>query len=286
MKQRYTMWAGWGNPEWPKKYITWIKSRTLYVSIPFTWNLPRVKDVVRQQSFFWDKVVVGGPAVMLMPDYFSDMDYVSIGYESEGVLQRINPLATRTTVGCPNKCKFCAVPKIHGSLIEIDDWPDLPVLCDDNLLAASDYHFDKVIDRLIVHGWANFNQGLDARKLTDYHAMRIAEIKKPVVYLALDNMAYSDDWLCAYDRLRSAGLNKASIRSYALVGFNSDPAECWERCEFVESFNIKVLPMWFHKLDALEKNIVTPHQDSLGWSDFERRKIMGYYYQHRLAVAV
>jgi len=272
--------------EWNKKYTQWIESRTLYVSIPFTWELPRVKKLVRQQSFFWDNVVVGGPAVMLMPEYFSNIDYVSIGYRYEGVLQRVNPLATRTTIGCPNRCGFCAVPKIYGSLVELDDYPDLPVLCDDNLLAASVEHFDKVVDKLIVHGWANFNQGLDSRRLTDYHAMRIAEIKDPLVYLALDSMSYSDDWLCAYNRLRSAGLNKANIRSYALVGFDSDPSECWERCEFVESFNIKVLPMWFHELNALEKNIVTPRQVKLGWTEEKRLKIMGYYYQHRGAVAV
>lgn len=241
---------------------------------------------MRQQSFFWDKVVVGGPAVMLMPDYFSDMDFVSIGYEYEGVLQRINPLATRTTIGCPNKCKFCAVPKVMPPFRELDDWPDLPVLCDDNLLAASDQHFNKVIDRLIVHGWANFNQGLDARKLTDYHAIRIAEIKKPIVYLALDNMAYSDDWLCAYDRLRSAGLTKASIKSFALIGFDSDPAECWHRCEWLASFGIKLCPMWFHELNSFSSNTVTQNQLDLGWTERERTLIMQYYYQRGKRMAL
>jgi hypothetical protein len=271
---------------WNKKYTQWIEGRTLFVSIPFTWELSKVKWFVRQKSFLWDQVVVGGPAVMLMPDYFSDINYVSIGYKYEGVLQKVNPLATRTTIGCPNRCGFCAVPKIYGPLVELDDYPDLPVLCDDNLLAASIEHFDKVIDKLIVHGWANFNQGLDSRRLTDYHAMRIAEIKNPLVYLALDSMSYSDDWLCAYDRLRSAGLNKANIRSYALVAFDSDPSECLERCEFIESHNIKVLPMWFHRLDALKVNFVTPRQFKFGWSESKRLKFMGYYYQHRGAVAV
>jgi len=272
--------------KWNKKYTQWIEDRTLYLSIPFTWELPRAKDFVRQKSFFWDQVVVGGPAVMLMPDFFSDIDYVSIGYRYEGVLQRVNPLATRTTIGCPNRCGFCAVPKIYGSLVELEDYPDLPVLCDDNLLAASVEHFDKVIDKLIVHGWANFNQGLDSRRLTDYHAMRIAEIKDPLVYLALDSMSYSDDWLCAYDRLRSAGLNKANIRSYALIAFDSDPSECLERCEFIESHNIRVLPMWFHSLKALELNVVTPHQIKLGWTEEKRLKFMGYYYKHRGSVVV
>ena len=71
----------------------------------------------------------------------------------------------------------------------MEDWPDLPVLCDNNLLAAPLSHFDKVIDRLIRHGWCDFNQGVDARLLTDYHARRIAEIKQPQVRLAFDHFS-------------------------------------------------------------------------------------------------
>ena len=60
--------------------------------------------------------------------------------------------------------------------------------------------------------------------------------------------------------------------------------EAWKRCEFVKSFGIKVLPMWFHPLDALEKNGVTKKQKSLGWNDYERRKIMQWFYKYRKAV--
>lgn len=264
--------------------MRWIKARTLYVSVPFTWELPVVKNILSQGSFEWDNAIVGGPAVCLQPTYFSGMNFVFTGYDYPGVLQLINPLATRTTVGCPNRCGFCGVPTIEPLFKELEDWPDLPIICDNNLLASSRGHFDKVIDRLIMWGWANFNQGLDSRLLTDYHAMRIAEIKKSMVYLALDNLNYSEKWECAYDRLRSAGVNKSNIRSYALVGFNSDPAECWQRCEWIESHGIKAMPMWYHKLDALQKNIVTQQQISLGWSDYERLKIMGYFYKHRIAI--
>ncbi len=88
----------------------------------------------------------------------------------------------------------------------------------------------------------------------------------------------------AFEKLRRAGIAKRNIRSYALVGFDSDPGECWRRCEWVERQKIKVLPMWFHPLDALEKNVVTEKQQKLGWDDFERRRIMQWYYQHKRAV--
>lgn len=268
---------------WPKKPTYWMEGMTLMVSIPFTWDLPGVLVNLHNKSFLWDDVIVGGPAVELMPGFFNSLAYVSEGHHLPGVLQRVNPLATRTTVGCVRRCKFCAIGtgRIEGEYAELDEWPDLPVICDNNLLAASKAHFDRVIDRLKVHGWADFNQGTDSRLLTYYHAARIAEIKKPTIRLALDHMDYRDKWQDAFDLLRTAGIAKKNISSYCLVGFQSDPHESWQRCEWVESHGIKAYPMWFHGLDQLKKNIVTPEQHSLGWDDQKRRHIMGYYYKHR-----
>lgn len=269
---------------WPKTYTAWTEGRILYLSIPFTWSLPLIKEELLQKSLFWDRVVVGGPAVQLIPDFFSGSPYVTVGSHMPGVLQKVNPMATRTTVGCVNKCAFCGVPKIEGVFTELPDWPDLPIICDNNLLAASVEHFDRVIDRLIVHGWVDFNQGLDARLLTEHHAGRIAEITRPMIRLALDSMAMADEWVCAFKRLRSAGIPLKSIRSYALIGFDTGPDEAWERCRFIESHGIKVLPMWFHRLDALLKNTVTARQVELGWSYYEYRRIMQWFYQHKNAV--
>lgn len=267
------------NSDWPKKEFSWIEGRVKYVSIPFTWNLQSVKNDLRQHSFLWDRAMVGGPATQLMPGFFDDLDYVSVGTEMPGILQRINPMATRTTTGCIRSCGFCGVRKLEGNFRELEDWPDKPVICDNNILAASMGHFTRVIDRLKKRGWADFNQGVDARLLTLDHARRIAEIKKPVVRLALDNMAYVDDWEKAYRILRKAGLPKKAIRSYALIGFNSDPEEAWQRCEYINAHGIKPLPMWYHPLNSLQNNIVTGDQERFGWTDFERKLIMQYYYQ-------
>lgn len=274
---------------WAKKPVSWIDNQVLYVSIPFTWNLPDVRSDLMQQSYLWDRAVVGGPAVYLMPEFFADLPHVSIGYSMPGVLQRVHPLATRTTAGCPNHCKFCGVKRINGEFVELDDWPDLPRLIDDNLFAASQPHFDKVIDRLMQHTapilkkghTVDFNQGVDSRLLTDYHAERLAQLTKPMIRLALDSMAYADEWLKAVDTLRRAGIPKCNMWSYALVGFNSDPSEAWERCRFIEQHVDKVFPMWFHPLDTFIWNAVTLTQQALGWSDFERQRLFSWFYWHK-----
>jgi hypothetical protein len=269
--------------KWPKKITMWQEADTGYMSIPFTWMLPAARAMLEQRDMFASRWIVGGPAVKLLPDYLSGISGAIIGDDMPGVLQRVNPMATRTTVGCPNRCKFCGIGQrlIEGDFRELDDWPDKPIICDNNLLAASRQHFDRVIDRLVKWGWCDFNQGLDAAHLTDYHARRIAEIKKPIVRLALDSDARRDVWTQAYKRLHAAGVAKHNIRTYVLCGFHSTPEADWDRCEYVARFNLKPYPMWFHGLAQLKANIVTPEQIQLGWTDAERRNLMGWYYKHR-----
>jgi hypothetical protein len=226
-------------------------------------------------------VKVGGTGVYLMPDYLVGAE---IGYSMNGILQRINPQATRSTIGCPKKCKFCGVPKTEGVFIELEDWPDLPIYCDNNILASSKKHFDRIMDRLEAHGWGDFNQGVDARLLTKYHAERIGRVKKLIVRLALDHQRDKKAWEKAFAKLRESKVAKTRIRSYVMVGFDTGVDEAWERCHWVESFGIKPLPMWFHPLDTLKKNEVTLEQMSLGWTDYERRKMMQWFYQHKRAV--
>lgn len=270
--------------DWPRDLTIWLDHDTLNVSIPFTWLLSRASNLARQTSMLWDRVRVGGPAVQLWPNYFDSMPWVETGHSANGVLQRVNPQATKTTIGCPNRCPFCAVPKLEGQFQELDDWPDLPILIDNNLLAASQPHLDRVFDRLERWGWADFNQGLDARRLNEYHTERLKRIGKPMIRLALDNIRMQSEWHRAFELLRKHGIPKAAIRTYALVGFNTGPGEAWNRCQWIESHKVIALPMWFHELDALEANIVTDRQRELGWTDYDRRRIMQWFYQHKKAV--
>ena len=269
---------------WLKSPAYWNKNRVLHVSIPFTWFLDKTKLFLSQRSFFWDSVVVGGPAVQLQPGYFADLEYVSEGDKCPGFLQRINHQATKTTTGCIRSCRFCAVPRIEGEFRELDDWPDLPIVCDDNLLAASDPHIEKVMARLARLGRADFNQGLDARLLTLDHAQMISEIKEPIVRLSLDTDNDKSAWLRAFTILRGAGIAKYRIRTYCLIAFDDGPIEAWGRCKWIQNHGVDAYPMWFHPLDATAANVVTEEQSYLGWDDQKRRDIMQWFYQHKQAV--
>lgn len=269
---------------WSKKPKMWIEDRKLYISVVFTYHLPSIKSLISQRSLLYDHIFVGGPAIDMMPTFIESTDSVTIGGVCSGALQRHNPLATRTTTGCIRKCKFCAIGSgliETGGLRELSDFKKNPVIIDNNFLASSTSHFDRVIDMLIPFGWADFNQGLDARLLTPYHAARIAEIKTPTVRLALDHSSYTSQWDDAFEMLRSAGIAKNRIMTYVLAGYKDSPEDAWRRAEYVESHGALALPMWFHPLDALIQNKVYDFQEKNGWNDYERKRIMGWYYRHR-----
>src|SRR5437764_1500945 len=120
--------------------------------------------------------------------------------------------------------------------------------------------------------------GTDARLLTEYHAQRFARLKRPKIRLALDSMSYVAAWDLAVERLLRAGIAKSHIRTYCIVGFGTSPDQCWQICDHIEKTGVKPLPMWFHELDALERNIVTERQKQLGWNDYERRRLMQWFY--------
>jgi len=270
--------------EWPKGPTQWIEDRTLFVSVPFTWNLPAIKDELSAGSLLWDAAKVGGPAVALLPRFLDGLPNVTVGGELPGILQRVNPLATRTTVGCTRRCQFCGIGRQQiepGPFRELADWPDLPVICDNNLLASSRNHFEAVVIRLARWGWADFNQGLDCRLMTPEFARLLHEIQKPMIRLALDADGEKEPWEHAFGLLRHFRIAKSAIRSYCLIGFEDTPADAWRRCEWVENHGVKALPMWFHRLDQLEPNIVTPDQEAAGWTDTERKRLMQWFYQHR-----
>lgn len=276
---------------WQEGILTWDDGESLCISVVFTWHLPTARKYA--EAMRHRRVRIGGPAVALMPQFLSGCG-VQVGGDYPGILQRFNPLATRTSVGCIRQCEFCSVPIIEGLPVlqktgkrqsELADWPDLPVIADNNLLANSIEHFDRVCERLEKHEWCDFNQGTDARLLTEHHAERIARLKRPVVRLALDSMSYVDAWERAFERLTRAGVAKRNIRSYCLAAWKHGPDEAWKVCQFIENHGVKPLPQWFHALDALEHNVVTEAQKALGWNDYERRRLMQWFYQHKKAAA-
>ncbi len=251
--------------------MIWTEGKTAFVSIPFTSNMPRAYSQcvwLKQQGY---NVRAGGPAVDLLPDYLKTV--AQIGGDADA-LPRHNPDATVTTRGCIRQCSFCAVPKIEGQFRELDHWIPRRIICDNNLLASSQRHFDCVIDSLKSIKGVDFNQGLDARLLNDNHIARLKDLDKPQIRFAWDDVRGESNVRQAIKRMTDAGFPHSRITVYVLIGHNDTPEDALYRLVTIRDvLKITPFPMRFQPLYALKYNsYVAP-----GWNDRELKRMIRYW---------
>jgi len=264
---------------WTKSIIDWTEDDTAFLSITFTWQLPQAYPLCIWYKQLGYHVKVGGVAVSLMPDYLRGV--AEIGNNNTDVLWRHNPDATFTSRGCIRTCDFCAVPKIEGELVELQNWEVKPVVCDNNLLACSRRHFDKVIDSLKSLKNVDFNQGLDARLLNAYHISRLRELNLSVVRLAWDHIEEENIVLRAIHALLDAGFPKSKIRAYVLFNYKDTPDDALYRCETLKAMGILPNVQRFQPLDTLRKNsYISPHWNKVLLADFARYWSRQIYLYH------
>lgn len=255
---------------WKKKILEWKDGKDAFLSIVFTWDLPKAREcaiLLKEQGF---SVYAGGPAIAMLPEYLADVANYPVSISP--MIQRHNSQATFTSRGCIRKCPFCAVPKIEGELVELDEWPVRPIVCDNNLLACSRKHFDTVIDKLKPLHKIDFNQGLDARLLTKHHAERLSELDC-LVRLAFDSVQYEKHFVRAYDLLRSVGFSGRNIQVYVLIGFNDTPEDALYRLEEVWKRGSFPNPMRYQPITTLKKNSYIDKN----WTDLELKRYMRYW---------
>lgn len=239
------------NTRWSKAIVEWQEDGVSYLSIPFTWLLPKARSRCIELQAGGYEVRVGGPAVDLMPNYLADV--ADIGGRIP-VLWRHNPEATFTSHGCIRNCPFCAVPRIEGPLVEVEDWVPGRIVCDNNLLACSQWHFDNVVDRLVGIKGVDTNQGLDARLLKPHHVEQLQRLDLALIRFAWDNVNLESTLWRAVEMVRGAGFPSWKIRVYVLVGYDDTPEDALYRCEALKAHKILPNVQRFQPLDALVKN--------------------------------
>lgn len=260
--------------KWSNGLVEWIEGKTAFISVVFSWQMQEAYQRavwLKEQGFI---VKAGGPAVAMSPDFLSGIAQVSGKVDA---LTKHNSNATFTSRGCPRKCEFCIVPKIEGDLIELDEWPIRPIVCDNNLLACSRKHFNDVIDNLKEIKDVDFNQGLDARLLTDHHADRLTELDLKLVRLAWDHVKMEKAVMMAFERLIYVGVPKSKIRFYVLIGFNDTPEDALYRLQTLKDLGTRPFPMRYQTLDAVKRDsYVGPH-----WTERLLKNYMRYWSRQR-----
>ena len=121
------------------------------------------------------------------------------------------------TRGCIRKCPWCVVPKKEGSLTLYSDIEkiirpdsDTVLLMDNNFLASPMEFIQEQTDKMQrLNIKIDFNQGLDARLLTEEKARLINRIRwKRYIRLACDSQSSIEPVKKAITTLRNAGFTK------------------------------------------------------------------------------
>jgi len=165
-----------------------------------------------------------------------------------------NAFIAYATRGCVNKCSFCAVPRLEPDFNEyIDIKPIVAdararsgdkchlILMDNNVLASS--RFPDIISDIKAVGFGrgeklnkkqrtvDFNQGLEARLVTEENAALLAQIAINPLRLAYDYVGERNCFEKAVRRLVKAGINHVS--TYVLYNFKDSPADLYVRLDHV-----------------------------------------------------
>lgn len=177
----------------------------VHICCVFTWDIERAKELQAQWQSKTDRpVLMDGPAFGNSNGNFVPGMYVKTG-------------VAFTSRGCPNHCSFCFVPKREGKIREL---PIVPgnIVQDNNFLACSKEHRQKIYDMLKGQHSIEFKGGLEAARLTDWDIEQMRGLKIHSLWLACDTKSKIDIVKRTCDRLHKAGFNQNKIYCYTLIG--------------------------------------------------------------------
>ena len=269
------------------KDVSSYKPSKILITSLFTYSWKPVHDAIDYYHNMFPNVeiIVGGIYATLMPDNLrNSFPFVKIHKglveQAESVLPAYHLLKqvekwkdwkksiVFTTRGCIRKCPFCVVPKIEGkmkdpkfSILPLIHTSHNEVVIWDNNFLASPYAKDILIELRDGGYRADFNQGLDARLMTEEFAGLLADIKSPSIHMAYD-WPWEGPYISkAINHLESSGYVKRNLIFYILHNFydfkyqkGDTPTDFFHRIRDLAEWGTSAYPMRFIPLDSLTRN--------------------------------
>lgn len=248
----------------------------IYVTSLYTWGWRAVEEAIRYYRFLFPraKLVLGGLYASLLYDHAvhlgADEVYRGIFAPAEDLLpdydlvpgwQASIVFASR---GCNFKCGFCAVPILEGrinsvkrSIKHLIKPGHKKVIFFDNNFFQNPYWRD-ILGELEEMGLeVDFNQGIDARLITDEVAERLSRLKLPQgikIRLGYDFREKGPYVKKAIERLSACNIKGREILVYVLFNYTDDPQDFFERVRDVLEWGAIAYPMRYEPIYTLEKN--------------------------------
>lgn len=176
------------------------------------------------------------------------------------------------TRGCPNKCKWCVVPRKEGNIRPYMDVDDVAVggrtnlvLMDNNVLAC-DYGLEQ-IQKIIDRGYrVDFNQALDARLVTDDIAKLLAKVRWiDVIRFGCDTPRQIEECEEAMKMIDRYRKNPATYLMYTMIGNDFD--EALIRLSHWKTFKrVRIVAQPFRDVDNPHQIVPQWQKDMARWA--------------------
>lgn len=274
----------------------------IYVTSLWTWAWKPVWQAVSFYSKHFPKAELwlGGLYATLMPEHAAlsgvrpDHIFKGVFLQAENLLpdyslvpewnMKVGGSIVFASRGCIRSCQYCAVPRMEGALNSAKSsiknliWPGhrKVIFFDNNFLANP--RWKDILNEVKELGLiVDFNQGLDARLITEDVARRIADLKIDLVRLSYDYREMRRYVKRAIDFLKSEGISGRNILVYVLYNFTDDPQDFFERMKDVLQWGAVCYPMRFQPINTLRKNsYIAPKWDAVRLNAVQRaRRVIG-----------
>ena len=222
----------------------------IWITTTFTYDIPHALGIVREAKKRAGRVLVGGISATLLPDLFRKEDVeVYLGLLSDA--EKFNPdysllekkpeySTSHTSRGCIRNCGFCMVRKLEPIFTHRTNWEkDIApgaskvLFYDNNWLAKTRTDLKKDIaklHKLIKCGkikTIDFNQGLDARLMTEEIADLLKGLPIYPIRFAFDNMEEDGYFQRAVRMMIKRGFCR--FMSYVLYNYKDTPEDFYYR---------------------------------------------------------
>jgi hypothetical protein len=184
--------------------------KEVHISCAFTWDIKKANRLADAWMSKSQEVKIGGPAFDDPGNIFVPGFYLKLG-------------VTITSRGCPNKCPWCFVPTREGKIRELPIMPG-NIIQDNNLLACSQLHLNRVFSMLKKQKHIDFSGGLEASRVTDVVVDRLRELNIYQIWLAYDHPNAEKPLIKTVNKLKKY-FKRNQIRCYVLIGYYGDSLE-------------------------------------------------------------
>jgi hypothetical protein len=209
--------------------------------------------------------------------------------------------------GCRLRCSFCVVPQKEGAVSEVntiagiwrgDPWPKHILLLDNDFFGQPHWR-DRIKELQDGNFKVSFNQGINARMLTDETAEAIASVdyrddsmKVKRIYTAWDNRKDEERLFSGLERLVHHGVKPAHIMVYILIGYwpGETQADREYRRRKLREFGSIPYPMPYvrtQELVGFQRWIIGAYDKYFSWDEwvhanYQPAKLRPHLHQHQL----